>query len=342
MSVFFIAEAGVNHNGDLDTALKLIEVAVRAGADAVKFQTFRASSTVQVGAKTVDYQKSYTGEEDQHALLKRLELSEEDHLTLAAHCRERGIEFMSTAFDADCADFLNSIGIQRIKIPSGEVTNLPFIAHLAATDLPIILSTGMATLAEITEAVETIKRVRAEQGFTTPFGEVCSILHCTSAYPTPEDQLNLTAISTLDATFDCPVGYSDHSGGLEAGYLAVALGARVYEKHFTLDRTMEGPDHQASLEPEELARMIDNIRRSSRMLGSGEKVPQPCEMQARDLVRRSLFAVRTIAEGETITAGDVAVLRPAHGLAPKHYEALVGTRAGRAIAAGDPFTQDDL
>lgn len=342
MTVFFIAEAGVNHNGDLDTALALIDIAADAGADAVKFQTFKASSTVKPNTKTVDYQKTHTAEDNQHALLQRLELSEADHIALAARCKEKNIEFMSTAFDEACADFLNAIGIQRIKVPSGEVTNLPFIKYLAATNLPIILSTGMATLEEITDAVAAIKAVRAAKGFAEPFADVVSILHCTSAYPTPNDQLNLRAIHTLRDAFDCPVGYSDHSGGIEAGYLAVALGATVYEKHFTLDRTMPGPDHQASLEPGELAQMIDNIRRATGMLGTGEKVPQPCEMQARDLVRRSLYAARDLAAGDVVTAADIAILRPPHGLAPKHYDALVGQTIGRNMTLGDPFEDGDL
>jgi N,N'-diacetyllegionaminate synthase len=342
MTVFFIAEAGVNHNGDLDTAIKLIDIAAAAGADAVKFQTFKASSTVKPGTKTVDYQKTHTDEENQHALLQRLELSEDDHAKLADRCAEKNIEFMSTAFDEDCADFLNSIGIQRIKVPSGEVTNLPFIKYLAATNLPIILSTGMATLEEISDAVNAIKQVRAQNNFPEPFADIVSILHCTSAYPTPPEQLNLRAIYTLRDAFDCPVGYSDHSGGIEAGYLAVALGATVYEKHFTLDRSMPGPDHQASLEPDELTQMIDNIRRATAMLGTGEKVPQLCEMQARELVRRSLYAACDVAQGATITADDIAILRPPRGLAPKHYDALVGGAAKRAIAAGEQFEESDL
>ena len=342
MGVFFIAEAGVNHNGDINIALELIDVAAKSGADAVKFQTFKAIATVKAGTRTADYQKLHTAEDCQHALLDRLELSEGDHLLLAQRCAEQGIEFMSTAFDASCADFLNSVGIQRIKIPSGEVTNLPFIRYLAATNLPIILSTGMATLAEIQDAVDAIKQVRAKKKFPEPFAEICSILHCTSAYPTPRDQLNLKAITTLGAAFSCPVGYSDHSDGIEAAYLAVALGATVYEKHFTLDRTMSGPDHQASLEPEELTQMIKNVRTASGMLGTGEKVPQPCEMEARGLVRRSLYAARDLPNGTIITPEDIIILRPPHGLAPKYYDALLGKKLTREILTGGPFEMEDL
>jgi len=342
MSVFFIAEAGVNHNGDINIALELIDIAAMAGADAVKFQTFRASSTVRAGTKTASYQKKNTSEDSQLALLERLELSEEDHIILAKRCAEKGIEFMSTAFDPACADFLNAVGIQRIKVPSGEVTNIPFIRYLAAKNLPIILSTGMATLAEITEAVDAIQQVRMEKKFPEPFEDVCSILHCTSAYPTPQEQLNLKAITTLDEVFPCPVGYSDHSGGIEAAYLAVALGATVYEKHFTLDRTMEGPDHDASLEPDELVQMIKNVRTASVMLGTGEKFPQPCELEARDLVRRSLYAACDLPVGTVITENDIDILRPAHGLAPKYFDALVGQTLKREILAGAAFEDIDL
>ena len=342
MSVFFIAEAGVNHNGDVNLALELIDIAAKAGADAVKFQTFKAASTVKAGTKTASYQKLNTSEDSQLALLERLELSEADHIVLAQRCADKGIEFMSTAFDPLCADFLNSVGIQRIKVPSGEVTNIPFIRYLAATNLPIILSTGMANLDEIKEAVDAIQQVRAEKNFPEPFPEICSILHCTSAYPTPHAQLNLKAITTLANTFPCPVGYSDHSGGIEAAYLAIALGATVYEKHFTLDRSMEGPDHQASLEPDELIQMIKNVRTASGMLGTGEKVPQPCEMEARDLVRRSLYAARYLPIGTVISADDIDILRPPHGLAPKHFNALVGQTVTHEILAGAAFMDSDL
>ncbi len=342
MSVFFIAEAGVNHNGDIDIALELIDVAAKAGADAVKFQTFKASATVKDGTATVGYQKRHTAEDSQFALLERLELSEQDHLALAGRCVEKGIEFMSTAFDKSCADFLQTVGIQRIKVPSGEVTNLPFIRHLAAKNMPIILSTGMATLSEVEEAVTTIKNVRKTHGFPENFADICSILHCTSAYPTPVDQLNLKAIKTLGDAFACSVGYSDHSDGMEAGYLAVALGATVYEKHFTLDRTMEGPDHQASLEPDELSQMIQNIRTASQMLGTGEKVPQPCEFEASKLVRRSLFAACDLPAGTTVTPDHIEILRPSTGLKPKHYDALIGRKLNRAIKTGEPFETGDL
>jgi len=342
MCVFFIAEAGVNHNGKVQTALDLIDVAAGAGADAVKFQTFKADETVKSGTKTASYQKLNTNEENQHTLLKRLELSEADHILLAQHCKKKNIEFMSTAFDVASSTFLNSVGIQRIKVPSGEITNLPFLEHLAATNLPIILSTGMATLSEIKEAVNTIKVIRKKSKFLEPFEEMCSILHCTSAYPTPPNQLNLKAITTLKQNFTCPIGYSDHSDGINASFIAIALGATIYEKHFTLDSNMIGPDHKASLEPDQLKQMIDNVREASQMLGNGEKIPQLCELEARNLVRRSLYASQDLKKGSKITIEDITILRPSDGLEPKYFHQLIGNTISRDISSGEPFKVLDL
>ncbi|WP_226635048.1 N-acetylneuraminate synthase [Brevundimonas poindexterae] len=342
MTVFFIAEAGVNHNGDIDLAERLIDIAADAGADAVKFQTFKASATVTPKARTVAYQALTTEETDQYRLLERLELDEDAHHRLIAHAGRRGIEFMSTAFDPESADFLIQCGISRIKIPSGEVTNIPFLRQLAAYGLPLILSTGMATLEEVREAVEALSAVRTDKGFTAPLADWLSILHCTSAYPTPMDQLNLLAIRTLAETFACPVGYSDHAETVMAAPMAVALGATVYEKHYTTDRTLPGPDHAASLEPDELAAMITDIRRAEKMLGDGVKAPQPCEMEAVDLVRRGLFASRDLAAGTVVTASDIAILRPSGSLAPSAYDHLVGRTLTRDIPARGEFVPGDL
>ncbi|MDO6728357.1 N-acetylneuraminate synthase [Cognatishimia sp. 1_MG-2023] len=342
MGMFFIAEAGVNHNGSLKTALDLIDAAAEAGADAVKFQTFKAGKTVASGTKTVDYQRDNTDTNDQLSLLKRLELSAADHEVIAQHCSKMNIEFMSTAFDEDSAVFLNNVGISRLKIPSGEVSNLSFIRFLAGFNLPIILSTGMATLEEVGAAVEAIRSQRLQNGFTAPLNSFLSILHCTSAYPTPDDQLNLRAIQTLRKAFNVPVGYSDHSAGQDASLLTVALGAAVYEKHFTLDRNMTGPDHKASLEPCELKEMIARIRVAETMLGTGEKKPQPCELQARDLVRRSICAARDLKAGETISKDDLIMLRPALGLAPEHHDSLLGKVLSRDIPQGGRFESNDL
>lgn len=342
MAVFFIAEAGVNHNGDVELAERLIDIAADAGADAVKFQTFKASATVSPNARTVAYQARTTAETDQYRLLERLELDAAAHHRLIARAQRRGIEFMSTAFDPASADFLFECGVSRIKIPSGEVTNIPFLRQLAAYGLPLILSTGMATLDEVREAVTAIESVRVSKGFAEPLAEILSILHCTSAYPTPSDQLNLLAIRTLAVTFACPVGYSDHAESSMAAPMAVALGATVYEKHFTTDRNLPGPDHAASLEPGELAQMIAEVRLAETMLGDGVKAPQPCELEAADLVRRGLFASRDLVAGTVISAEDVAILRPSGSLAPRFYDALLGRTLTRDIPARGAFAPGDL
>ena len=342
MAVFFIAEAGVNHNGDVELAERLIDIAADAGADAVKFQTFKASATVSPNARTVAYQARTTAETDQYRLLERLELDAAAHHRLIARAALRGVEFMSTAFDPASADFLFQCGVSRVKIPSGEVTNIPFLRQLASYGLPLILSTGMATLDEVREAVAAIEAARAVKGFGGPLAEALSILHCTSAYPTPSDQLNLLAIRTLAETFACPVGYSDHAESAMAAPMAVALGATIYEKHFTTDRNLPGPDHAASLEPDELMRMIAEVRQAEMMLGDGVKAPQPCEMEAVELVRRGLFASRELRAGAVVSADDVAILRPSGLLAPRFYDALVGKRLTRDIAAGGAFGPQDI
>jgi len=253
MSCLVIAEAGVNHNGSLDLALQLVEIAAGCGADAVKFQTFSAERLVRPGASTAQYQATATGEKDQFAMLKRLELTEEAHRRIAARCAELGIEFMSTPFDEEAARFLIALGMRRIKVPSGEITNIPFLEFLADADKPMIVSTGMATLEEIDAAVRAIGRRRAQRGFTAPLAERVTILHCTSNYPAADADVNLRAMATIASATSLPVGYSDHTRGIEVATAAVALGATLIEKHFTLDRTLPGPDHQASLEPGELA-----------------------------------------------------------------------------------------
>lgn len=342
MAVFFIAEAGVNHNGDVALAERLIDIAADAGADAVKFQTFKASTTVSTNAPTVAYQARTTAETDQYRLLERLELDIAAHERLIARARQRGIEFMSTAFDPASADFLYECGVSRMKIPSGEVTNIPFLRQLARYGLPLILSTGMATLDEVQEAVDAIAEMRSSEGFKEPLADKLSILHCTSAYPSPSEQLNLLAIRTLADAFACPVGYSDHAESAMAAPMAIALGATIYEKHFTISRDMEGPDHAASLEPAALARMIADVRLAEKMMGDGVKRPQPCEMEAADLVRRGLFAKHDLPAGTVITPEDVTILRPSGSLAPRHYDALIGAHLKRDMAAGDAFVIDDL
>jgi N-acetylneuraminate synthase len=340
MSIFFIAEAGVNHNGRLDLAERLVDIAAEAGADAVKFQTFKADETVVAGASTVAYQKRTTAQEDQFALLKALELSESDHRVLRTRCEARGIEFMSTAFDITSAHLFRDLGVQRLKVPSGELTNLPFLQALTGVGLRMILSTGMGTLKEVEAAVDTIAKAKGKPA--TDLSDDLAILHCTSAYPAPDEELNLRAIQTLATHFRLPVGYSDHSGGSLAAMLAIALGSTVYEKHFTLDRTMEGPDHAASMEPDELTALVASMRQASGMLGDGVKATQPCEQEARRLVRRSLVAAHDLPAGRVLTAQDIRILRPEGGLPPVDLNRAIGATLVTARAAGQPLRGEDL
>jgi len=339
MQTFVIAEIGVNHNGRLDLALELVEVAAAAGAHAAKFQTFKAESVTARNTKTVAYQKS-AGEDDQHAMLKTLELSETDHRAVARRCEELGIEFMSTAFDAASLDMLCDIGIKRIKVPSGEVNNVPYLRDCARRGLPIILSTGMADLEEVRRAVAVVRESapvaagQADDG--TP---MLTVLHCTSAYPTEFADVNLRAMSTMASELGTPIGYSDHTQGIFVAPIAVALGARVIEKHITLDRTMVGPDHSASIEPGELKAMMSAIHAAEAILGDGVKAPRPAEEEARSLVRRGLKAARDLPAGTKLNGSDVAILRPATGLAPEHYERVQGRRLARALSVGDPIEE---
>ena len=328
---FVIAEAGVNHNGALDRALALIDTAADAGADAVKFQTFKASEIVAPGTATAAYQQRNTGEGDQFDMLRRLELSLADWQALAAHCNGRGIEFMSTPFCADALTMLLGLGMRRVKVPSGEVTNLPLLAAIGATQKPVVLSTGMATMAETAEAVAILR----DAGTTD-----LVVLHCTSEYPAPIAEINLRAMATMHAALGVPVGYSDHTQGIHVPVAAVAMGATVIEKHFTLDRTLPGPDHKASLEPDELARMIREIRDIGQALGNGEKMPSPTERETAQLVRRSWHAARPITAGAVIGPEDVALRRPAAGLPPK--QSPIGRQATRTIPAGSPITPDTI
>jgi N,N'-diacetyllegionaminate synthase len=260
MRTFIIAEAGVNHNGDEKLATALVEAAAKSGADAVKFQTFSADKLTRKGAEKAEYQEQATGEGDQHGMLKALEMSENLHRRLFAHCSELGIEFMSTAFDEESLDFLIELGIKRIKVPSGEITNAPLLRHMAKKGLPLIVSTGMAALDEVVAAVDIIRAARAAHGFVEPLVEKVTILHCTSNYPTDSADVNLRAMNTLARTTGLPVGYSDHTLGLAVSTAAVALGATVIEKHFTLDAGLPGPDHKASLEPDQLCALVQQIR----------------------------------------------------------------------------------
>ncbi|MEO0462653.1 MAG: N-acetylneuraminate synthase [Pseudomonadota bacterium] len=322
-----IAEAGVNHNGDLDMARRLIGVAAQAGADCVKFQTFRTEESIAVHAPKAGYQKATTGEaESQLDMVRALELSHEDHHTLVEACKAAGIAFFSTAFDRASFDFLMELGLDRVKIPSGEITNLPLLRHIAAARLPTILSTGMANLGEIEAAVGVLEA----EGLTR---DQLTILHCNTEYPTPMGDVNLPSMANVGAAFGTAFGYSDHTNGIEIPIAAAALGASVIEKHFTLDRTLPGPDHAASLEPHELAAMVAGIRNVDlAMAGDGIKRPSPSEIGNRAIARKSIVAARAIAAGEVLSEENLATKRPGTGLSPMLWDDVIGQSAPRAFA----------
>lgn len=321
-----IAEAGVNHNGSIDAALQLVDVAADAGADAVKFQTFRASRLATRDAPKAAYQQQTTGNaETQFEMLQRLELSPEDHRRIIDRCRHHGLLFLSTPFDEECADLLDQLGVELFKIPSGEITNLPFLAHVARKQKPLIVSTGMSTLAEVEAAVNTLEQA-GQRDFI--------LLHCVSNYPADPASVNLRAMLSLQAAFQTPVGYSDHTLGTDIATAAVALGACVVEKHFTLDRTLPGPDHQASLEPSELQTLVASIRRVEAALGDGRKRPVASEADTADVARKSLVAATDIPAGAVLTRQHIAVKRPGTGLPPAMCEHLLHRQARQHIPAG--------
>lgn len=339
---YVIAEAGVNHNGSETLALQLVEAAAKAGADAVKFQTFKAKSLVAKGTATAEYQKQRTGSNDQFAMLKQLELSEDLHLKLMEHCRLNGIEFMSTPFDIEAARFLIDLGMKKLKVPSGELTNLPFIRNLAGFNKPIILSTGMANLDEVRESVEAVIQERTQRGFVEPIEQMLTVLHCTSNYPAKVEDINLKAMQTMADTLKLPVGYSDHTDGIHISMAAIAMGACVVEKHFTLDRNLSGPDHKASLEPGELRLMIKNIRQIETSFGDGLKEPRASELPVRELVRRSVTLAESRVGGAVLGADDLVLLRPGTGIPPKCLDDVIGKRLKSSMAAGSVLTWSDL
>lgn len=331
---FVVAEAGVNHNGSLETALALVDAAAEAGADAVKFQTFRAERVASREAPKAGYQLATTDPaEAQVEMLRRLELPAEAHAPVARRCRERGVTFLSSPFDEDSADLLERLGVPAFKVGSGELTNLPLLEHIARKGLPLILSTGMADLEEVREAVEAVRHAGCSQ---------IVLLHCVSSYPADPADANLRAMATLASAFGTPVGFSDHTPGIAVSLGATALGASVIEKHLTLSRNLPGPDHRASLEPVEFRALVSGIRTVEKALGRGAKEPAAAEMENRRIVRRSLAAALEIAAGETLTRGMITTLRPATGIAPKEWPDVVGRRAKRAIAVGALISRDDL
>lgn len=316
--VLIIAEAGVNHNGDIALAKKLIDAAAAAGADLVKFQTFSADRQVTRTAVKADYQtKTTDGTETQHAMLRRLELSPGMHDELIAHCAERRIGFFSTGFDIESVNLLSGLGQSLFKIPSGEITNLPYLRHIGQLGKEVILSTGMASLGDVEAAIEALEMAG------TPRTQI-TVLHCTTEYPTPMNEVNLRAMQTLQSAFGVRVGYSDHTPGIEVAIAAVAMGATVIEKHFTLDRNLPGPDHQASLEPQELKAMVAAIRNIEQALGDGVKRLTPSEAKNKQIVRKSIVARRDIHAGETFSNENLTTKRPGTGISPMRWDEIIG------------------
>lgn len=326
--VYIIAEAGDNHNGDFNTALKLVDVAKRAGADCVKFQTFVTEEIISKYAEMAEYQKKNTGkEESQFEMVKRLELSFDEFRKIKEYCDRVGIQFLSTPFDLKSVDFLNELGVPFFKIPSGEITNYPYLIKIAHTGKPVVMSTGMCELDEILAAINVLEKNGS--------GEI-TLLHCNTEYPTPLKDVNLYAMRTMKKMFGKKVGYSDHTKGIEVPVAAVALGACVIEKHFTLDKNMPGPDHKASLEPDELGRMVKNIRNIEIALGDGVKRVSESERKNIAIARKSIVARRNIQEGEILTEENLAVKRPGTGINPMQWMEVLGTRAVR------DFKEDEL
>ncbi|CAN5667287.1 N,N'-diacetyllegionaminate synthase [soil metagenome] len=331
-NIYIIAEAGVNHNGSIDIAKKLIDKAKDAGADAVKFQTFKAESLVSKNASKADYQKTNTSvSESQLQMLKKLELTENEHRELLKYSNYRNIEFLSSPFDEESAAFLISLGLKILKIPSGEITNIPFLKFLADQNVKIILSTGMSDLSEVSLAVSSLNK-----------GKDLTLLHCVTEYPAPFNEINLKAMETLKKEFEIPVGYSDHTSGIEIALAAAALGAEVIEKHFTLDKNMEGPDHKASLNTEELKNMIIGIRNIEAALGNGRKIPAVIEMKNINIARKSLVVNHEMKKGTKLLKEDLCIKRPGTGIKPVNFTKVIGMTLIRDIDSDEVLNWEDL
>jgi N,N'-diacetyllegionaminate synthase len=328
MRCLVIAEAGVNHNGDIELAKQLVDEAYAAGADYIKFQTFKAENLVTAKARKAEYQERQTGsEESQYSMLKRLELSYRDFVVLNDYCKVKGISFLSTPFDNKSIEFLDKLGMDVWKIPSGEVTNYPYLVKIAGTHKPIIMSTGMCTMDDVNSAIQVLNSYGC--------GPI-TLLHCTTEYPAPYSEANLKAMETLRSRFNLPVGYSDHTQGIVIPIAAVAMGAVVLEKHFTLDRTMEGPDHKASLDPGELKAMVDAIRCVESSMGDGVKGPTDSERRNMMIARKSIVAMRPIRKGERFTTENITTKRPGSGISPMRWNEVLGQCAKRS------FEEDEL
>ena len=332
MATVVIAEAGVNHNGNIELAHQLIEAAASAGADIIKFQTFSAKDLSTADAPKAEYQRKSDGPGNQQDMLSKLQLSDEQHRELSNHCQERNIQFLSTAFGIPQLKLLLECGIGAIKVPSGEITHHDLLLEMAKAaknyQLPVYLSTGMSNLGEVEAALQVFINEGIKRQNVT-------IMHCLSAYPAPTKEVNLRAIQTLKNALLCPVGYSDHTLGITAPIIAVSLGACVIEKHLTLDRGLEGPDHQASLEPDEFKKMVEAIQETEQLLGNGIKQPQPSEMNTRSVARRSIRAARFIASGTVIQLEDLTSLRPGDGLSPMHIHLIAGRVSGKDYQVGE-------
>ena len=328
--VFIIAEAGVNHNGSIELAKKLIDVAVDAGANAVKFQTFKAENLVSKNAQKADYQKQTTNKsESQFDMIKKLELNLDTHKELISYCKSKNIMFLSTPFDHDSIELLNDLGLEIFKIPSGEITNLPYLRHIGKLNKKVILSTGMADIGEIEDALDILMNAGTKK-------ENITILHANTMYPTPMEDVNLKAMVTIGNTFDISYGYSDHTLGIEVDIAAVAMGACCIEKHFTLDKNMEGPDHKASLGPDELKAMVKAIRNIELALGSSIKKPSKSEIPNMQIARKSIVAKTQIKKGEILTQDNITIKRPGNGINPMRWDEIIGT-----VASKD-YIQDEL
>jgi N-acetylneuraminate synthase len=327
MTTLIIAEAGVNHNGDMGLAKELIAAAAEAGADLVKFQTFIAANIISRSAPKAEYQKGATDpQESQQDMVRKLELTRENHLELIEECEKRGIGFFSTAFDKDSIDLLEELGALKIvKIPSGELTNLPYLRYLTRHRKHVLLSTGMADLGEIEAAINVVEQAG------TPRDEI-TVLHCTTEYPTPMGDVNLRAMVNIGKAFGVTVGYSDHTPGIEVPIAAVALGATVIEKHFTMDRSLPGPDHRASLEPQELKAMVQGIRNIEKALGDGIKRPSASELKNKPIARKSLVAAKNIEAGELFSPDNLTAKRPGTGLSPMRWDEVIGRPSPRGFA----------
>ena len=329
--VLIIAEAGVNHNGSIKMAKQLIDVATEAGADIVKFQTFKAGKLVSKAARQAEYQKANlkNSDDSQYNMLKRLELDEAMHIELIDYCQQKGITFLSTGFDEESVDMLDRLGVPFYKIPSGEITNKPYLQHIARKLKPVVISTGMADLNEIKEALDVLTGEGLDLSMIT-------VLHCNTEYPTPMEDVNLKAMLTIKETFKVKVGYSDHTKGIEVAIAAVAMGAEVIEKHFTLDRNLPGPDHKASLEPDELKAMVSAIRNIELALGDGVKKASKSEIKNITIVRKSIVAIKEIKKGEIFSTQNIAAKRPGNGISPMRWDEIIGEKAIKE------FKPDDL